>query len=67
MEASQVARMVKNPLANAGDLRDVSLVPGSGTRPGGESGTPLEYSSRENLMDRGAWQATVTGSQKSQA
>ena len=59
--------MEKNPLANAGDLRDVSLVPGSGTCPGGESGTPLEYSSPENLMDRGAWQATVTGSQKSQA
>jgi len=33
--------MVKNPLANAGDIRDVSLIPGSGRSPGGGLGIPL--------------------------
>ena len=37
--------MVKNPLAKAGDLRDVSSVPGSGRSPGGGHGNPLQYSS----------------------
>ena len=32
--ASQVARVIKNPPANAGDLRDVNLIPGSGRSPG---------------------------------
>ena len=49
---------VKNPLANAGDVRDSSLVPGSGRSPGGH-GNPLQYSCLGNLMDRGAWWATV--------
>jgi len=53
--------MVKNPLANAEDLRDVSLIPGLGTCPDGENGTPLQYSSWENPTDRGAWQAIVRG------
>ena len=38
--ASQVVLMVKNPLANAGDMRDEGLVPGSGRSPGGGSGNP---------------------------
>ena len=50
--------MVNNPPANA---RDVGLIPGSGRSPGGESGKPLQYSCLENLMDRGAWWATVHG------
>ena len=33
--------MVKNPLANAGDIRDVGLIPGSGRCPGGRHGNPL--------------------------
>ena len=37
--------MVKNPLAKAGDLRDVSSVPGSERSPGGGHGNPLQYSS----------------------
>ena len=51
--------MVKNPTANTGDIRDVSLIPGSGSSPGGGHGNPLQYSCLENPMDRGAWWATV--------
>ena len=36
--------VVKNPPANAGDTRDVGLIPGLGRSPGGENGTPLHYS-----------------------
>ena len=51
--------MVKNLLANAGDIRDASLIPGSGRSTGGGHGNPLQYSCLENSMDRGAWQAIV--------
>ena len=54
--------MVKNPPANAGDLRDTGLILGSGTSPRGGHGNPLHYSGLENPMDRGAWWATVRGS-----
>jgi len=47
--------MVKNPPVNAGDVKDVSSIPGSGKSPGGGHGNPLQYSSPENSMDRGAW------------
>ena len=50
---------VVNLLANAGDARDSSLVPGLGRSPGGGNGNPLQYSCRVNSMDRGAWRATV--------
>ena len=50
--------MVKNLPANAGDIRDVSLIFGSGRSPGGGHGNPLQYSCLENPMDRGAWWAT---------
>ena len=57
--------MVKNRPANAGDIRDVGLIPGSGRSPGGRHGNPLQYSCLENPMDRGAWQATQSmGSQR---
>jgi len=59
--ASQVALVVKNPPANAGDLRDVGSIPGSGRAPEGGHGNPLQYSCLENPMDRGARQATVHG------
>ena len=65
---SQVARMVKkNPPANAGDVRDVGSIPGSGKSPGGgsEGGNPLQDSCLEKPMDRGTWQATVHGVAKS--
>ena len=56
---SQVVLVVKNPPANAGDARDTGSIPGSGRSPGGGHGNPLQYSSLENPMDRGAWWATV--------
>ena len=46
--ASQVALVVKNPTANAGDVRDVGSFPGSGRSPGGGHGNPLQYSGLEN-------------------
>ena len=45
--------------ANARDVRDESLIPGSGRAPGGEYGDPLQYSCLENPMARGAWWAMV--------
>ena len=63
--AFQVAPVVKNPPANAGDTRDVSLIPESGRSPGGGNGNPLQYSRLENPTDRGAWQAVVHGVTKS--
>ena len=51
--------MVKNPTANAGDIRDPGWILGSGRFPGGRHGNPLQYSCLENLMDKGAWQAAV--------
>ena len=53
--------VVKNPPANAGDIRDTVSIPGSGRSPGGGHGNPPQYSCLENPMDRGAWQATVHG------
>ena len=63
--ASQVALVVKNPPAIAGDVRDSGSIPGSGRSPGGGHGNPLKYSCLENLMDRGAWRTTVHGFTKS--
>ena len=57
--------MVKNPPANAGDLRDEGSIPGSGRSPGGGLGNPLQHSCLENPMDRGTWRATVCGVTKS--
>ena len=59
--ASQVALVVKNPHANAGDIRDVGSIPGWGRSPAVGHGNPLQYSCLENPMDRGAWWATVPG------
>ena len=63
--AIQVVLMIKNLLANAGDLRNVGSIPGSGRSPGGGHGNPLEYSCLENPMDRGVWWATGHGVAKS--
>ena len=63
--ASQEALVVKNPPTNAGDIRDVSLIPGSGRSPGGGHGNPLQCSCLENPMDGGAWRAAVHGVTKS--
>ena len=64
--ASQVTLVVKNPPSNAGDLRDVGLIPGSGRSPGGGRGSPLQCSCLGNPMRRSAWQATVHRVAKSQ-
>ena len=67
--ASQVALMVKNRTANAGDPRSdprVGLIPGSGRSLGEGKGYPLQYACLENPMDRGAWWATVHRVAKSQ-
>jgi len=50
--------VVKNLLDNAGDW---GLIPELGRSPGGGHSNPLQYSYLENLMDRGAWRATVHG------
>ena len=57
--ASQVVLVVKNPPANAGDLRDSGSIPGLGRSPGEGHGNPLQYSCLEIPMDREAWWATV--------
>ena len=62
-----VALVVKNPPANAGDMRDTVSMPGSERSPGERNGNPLQCPCLENPMDRGAWQATVHGVAKSQA
>ena len=47
--------------ANAGDVRDIGSIPGSGRSPGGGHDNPLQYSCLENPMDREAWRVTVHG------
>ena len=51
--------MVKHLPANAGDIRDTSFIPGLLRSSGGGHSNPFQYSCLENLMDRGAWRATV--------
>ena len=64
--ASQVMLVVKNLLANAGDIRDAGSITGSGRSPAGGQGNPLQYSCLENLKDRGASWAVVHRVAKSQ-
>ena len=58
--------MVKNPPADAGSLRDVCSIPGSGRSPGEGNGNLPKYFCPENPMYRGAWWATVHGVTQSQ-
>ena len=53
--------MVNNPPANAGNARDLGLIPGWGRSPGIGNDNPLHYSGLGNPMDRGVWWATVHG------
>ena len=53
--ASQVALVVKNLSANAGDIRDMDSIPGSGRSPGRGHGNPPQNSCWESPMDSGAW------------
>ena len=50
--------MVRNPLANAGDI---SLILGLGRSLGKGNDNPIQYSCLGNSMDRGAWWATIHG------
>ena len=61
-----MALVIKNPPANAGNVRDTGSVIGPERSPGGGQGNPLQYSCLENPMGRGACWATVYGVTKSQ-
>ena len=54
--ASQVALVVKNPLASAGDVK----IPGSGRSPGGGHGNPLQYACLENPGPEGHKESDMT-------
>ena len=56
-----MAPVVKNLLANAGDIRDAGLTPGLGRSSGVGRGNSLQYSSLENSMNRGVWWAAIHG------
>jgi len=60
--ASQEALVVKNPPANAGDIRNTGSIPRLGRPPGGKHGNLLQHSCLENPMDKG----TVHGVTKTQ-
>ena len=64
--ASQVVLMAKNPLAHAGDSRDVGLIQELGRSLEGGHGNPLQDFCLENPLGRGAWQPTVHGIAKHQ-
>ena len=53
--------MVENLLANAGDIRDTGLIPGTRRSPGRGHGNSLQCSCLENPMDSGDWRALVHG------
>ena len=53
--------MVKSLPADAGDMGNMGLIPGSRRSPGGRNDKPFQYSCLENPMDRGAWYARVHG------
>ena len=56
---SQVMLVVKNLPADAGDIRNMGSISGSGKSPGVEHGKPLQYSCLKNSMDRGAWWSSM--------
>ena len=67
-KASQVALVVKNLPANAENVRNTSLMPGSGRSPRGGNGNPIQYSCLENpteepgrLQFTGFKQSNTTG------
>ena len=59
IRASQVALVVQNLSANAGDIRDIGSIPGWGRSPGEGHVNPLQYLCLQNPMNRGAWQIMV--------
>ena len=59
-QGSLVDASVQNLATNAGDIRAVGLIPGSGSS-GGVHSNPLQYSCLKNPLDRGAWQDRPQG------
>ena len=59
ISTSQVVLVVTYVPSNAGDIRDVGSIPGSGRSPGVGHGNPVQYACLENPVDRGVWQAIV--------
>ena len=55
----QMAPVVKNLPASAGDMRDMGSIPGLGRSLGEGHSNPLQYSCLENPMDREAWRAAI--------
>ena len=51
--------VIKNPLANAGDVKDMGSIPGSERSSGEGHSNPLQYSCLENPTDRRDWWAMV--------
>ena len=62
--ASQVALLVKDPLANAGSIRDTGLTPGLGRYAGRGNSNPLQHSCLENYTDRGSGGLQSMGTQR---
>ena len=59
--------MIKNPPANAGNLRNAGSVPGSGRYPAVGNGNSLQYCCLRSTMDRNsrdAWWLLSVGSQR---
>ena len=59
--ASQVVLVIKNPPADARDIRDAGSIPGLRRSPRGGNDDPFHYARLKNPMDRGAWWVTVPG------
>ena len=59
LRSSQLGLVVKNPPTNAGNIREVGSILGSGRSPGGGHGDPLQYSCLENPLDRGVLQESA--------
>ena len=52
--------MVKNPPANAGDIRDTCSIPGLGRYPRGRYGNPFQYSGLDNPGESGLKESDMT-------
>ena len=65
MQETCVQSLGQEDPADAGNLRDLGLIPGSGRSPRGGHGNPLQYSHLKNFMDTGAWRVIIHRVEKS--
>jgi len=65
IKVKKVGSVVKNPPANAGEMRDTGLITELGRSPREGNDNPLQYSGLENSMGREALQTTVYAVTKS--